>query len=173
MIALNAQIEGVLFVRTEGAKISYLAKILTTSEDSIRESLVVLQNDLQNRGVKLLVSGDTAMLTTHPDLSDTIGALFEEDTTSELTPASLQTLSIILYKGSVTRGEISYMRGVDSRMSLRNLTVRGLIEKAGPDRYRPSPDILRHLGVGSVEELPRFKDIKEALSKELTPTEKQ
>jgi segregation and condensation protein B len=108
------------------------------------------------------------MLVTHDSMSDTLSSLFEEEVGGELSPASLQTLSIIAYKGTASRGEISYIRGVDSRMSLRNLTIRGLIEKAGTDSYKLTTDTLRHLGVGRVEELPRWKDIGEALLSEVS-----
>lgn len=168
MIKLEAQIESVLFVRTEGVTINFLAKLLEVTASEIDSALGALSESLGERGLKLLRSGDTCMLVTHPEMSSTIATLFDEDTTSELTPSSLQTLSIILYKGTATRSEISYIRGVDSRMSLRNLTMRGLIEKAGSDTYRASTDTLRHLGVARVEDLPRYKDIAENLAKEMS-----
>jgi segregation and condensation protein B len=168
MLTLSAQIESVLFIRTEGVKVSFLAKLLNKSDEEIRQGLLELGKDLEGRGLKLLASGDTSMLVTHDSMSETLSSLFEEEVAGELSPASLQTLSIIAYKGVASRGEISYIRGVDSRMSLRNLTIRGLIEKASSDSYRLTTDTLRHLGVGSVEELPRFKDIGEALASEVS-----
>jgi segregation and condensation protein B len=171
MITLQSQIEGILFVRTEGVKVSLLCKLLSAQEEDIRSALTGLKGSLEGRGIQLLFSGDTAMLTTHAELSDIVGDLFEEDTKTELTPASLQTLSIILYKGTASRGEISYIRGVDSRMSLRNLSIRGLIERVGTDTYRATTDTLRFLGVGSVEELPRFADIKESLAREISTSQ--
>ncbi len=167
MLQLSAQIESVLFIRTEGVKVSFLSKLLKTTDSEVREGLAELAVSLEGRGLKLLQSGDTCMLVTHDSMSDTLSSLFEEEVGGELSPASLQTLSIIAYKGLASRGEISYIRGVDSRLSLRNLTIRGLIEKAGGDNYRLTTDTLRHLGVGKVEELPRFKDIGEALASEV------
>ncbi len=168
MIKLESQIESVLFVRTEGVTVSFLAKFLGVESSAITEALTNLKHELHGRGIQLLCSGDTCMLVTATEMSEKISSLFEEDQAGELSPASLQTLSIILYKGIATRAEISYIRGVDSRLSLRNLTMRGLIEKAGSDSYRSTTDTLRHLGVGSVEELPRFADIKESLAEEMS-----
>jgi segregation and condensation protein B len=168
MLTLSAQIESVLFIRTEGVKVSFLCKLLGKSDEEIRGALNELSDLLEGRGLKLLQSGDTCMLVTHDSMSDTLSSLFEEEVGGELSPASLQTLSIIAYKGTASRGEISYIRGVDSRMSLRNLTIRGLIEKAGTDSYKLTTDTLRHLGVGRVEELPRWKDIGEALLSEVS-----
>jgi segregation and condensation protein B len=168
MISISAQIESILFVKTEGVKVSYLATLLHISNDEVKASLDILHSELTFRGLQLLRSGDTVMLVTHSDMSHIIQSLFEEETGGELTPASLQTLSIIAYKGIATRGEVSYIRGVDSRMSLRNLSLRGLVEKSGSDSYRPTTDCLRFLGVTSVEELPRFRDIHETLKNETT-----
>jgi segregation and condensation protein B len=168
MISLESQIESVLFVRTEGVTTNFLSTFLEVPASDIRNALATLATQLEGRGLKLLQSGDTCMLVTHPDMGLKIATLFDEDTTAELTPASLQTLSIILYKGTATRGEISYIRGVDSRMSLRNLLMRGLIEKTNGDAYRATTDTLRHLGVPRVEDLPRYKDISENLAQEMS-----
>jgi segregation and condensation protein B len=168
MLSLSSQIESVLFVRTEGVSLGFLAKFLEVETREIEEALGILKSDLENRGLQLLRSGEQCMLVTHADMSARIGSLFEEDTSSELSPASLQTLSIILYKGVASRAEVTYIRGVDSRMSLRNLTMRGLIEKASSDSYRPTTDTLRHLGVARVDDLPRYKDIAESLAREMS-----
>ena len=69
-------------------------------------------------------------------------------------------MSIIFKKNTVGRAEIDYIRGVNSSFILRNLLVRGLIEreaKRGEDRnyiYKPSLSLLEHLGVKSLKELP-------------------
>jgi segregation and condensation protein B len=168
MLPLSAQIESVLFVRTEGVKITFLCKLLEKEEVEIKSALIELSDLLEGRGLKLLQSGDTCMFVTHDSMSEKLSSLFEEEVGGDLSPASLQTLSIIAYKGLASRGEISYIRGVDSRMSLRNLTIRGIIEKSGADSYRLTTDTLRHLGVGKVEELPRWKDIGEALASEVS-----
>jgi segregation and condensation protein B len=168
MIKLESQIESILFVKTEGVKIAYLAKLLEVSNADIESSAENLRQELAGRGVQLLSSGETLMLVSHADMSPKLATLFEEEISGELSPASLQTLSIILYRKVCTRGEISYIRGVDSRMSLRNLSLRGLVEKVQSDSYRATTDCLRHLGVTRVEDLPRFKDIYDSLVQEVT-----
>ncbi len=163
-IKLESQIESILFVRTEGVTISFLAKILSVDEPSIKDALDTLKRDLEHRGVQLLISGSNVMLTTHAEMSEIVSSLFSDEDKGELSLSSLQTLSIILYKGEASRGEISYLRGVDSRMSIRNLLIRGLIEKAGKDSYRGTIDTLRFLGVSSVEDLPKWKEVKDAIT---------
>ena len=71
----------------------------------------------------------------------------------------LEVLAIVLYKGPLSKIEIDYVRGVNSVFTLRNLLVRGLVERAaiknsGGFIYRPTFQLLQFLGVKSLEELP-------------------
>jgi segregation and condensation protein B len=77
--------------------------------------------------------------------------------------AGLETLSIVLYLGPVSRSEIDYIRGVNSNFILRNLLMRGLVERIEHEtdkrslKYRPTFELLSFLGIGSVEELPEYE----------------
>ena len=88
----------------------------------------------------------------------------------ELSKASLETLSIILYTDKPTRGDIDYIRGVNSSFILRNLLVRGIIEKdIHPEDsrkfiYKPTLDLLRFLGITNVSDLENFSETKEKLN---------
>ena len=70
------------------------------------------------------------MLGTAPQMSATVETLTKEELMKDLGKAGLETISIILYKGPISRAEIDYIRGVQSNFILRNLLVRGLIEKS-------------------------------------------
>jgi len=75
-------------------------------------------------------------------------------------------LSIIIYKGPISRAEIDYIRGVQSNFIIRNLSIRGLIEKvinpkdARSFLYKPTFDLLQYLGVAKIEEMPEFEAVK-------------
>jgi chromosome segregation and condensation protein ScpB len=79
---------------------------------------------------------------------------------------------MILYRGSATRGEIDWVRGVNSGAAIRSLTLRGLIERtedAGDKRrarYKPTTDALAHLGVGRKEDLPRYSEFTATIADE-------
>ena len=85
----------------------------------------------------------------------------------------METLAIILYKGSVTRSEIDYIRGVTSTFILRNLAIRGLVEKYINEEdkrtvlYKPTIDLLSYLGVESTEKLPSFSDLNSILNNKI------
>jgi len=61
----------------------------------------------------------------------------------------------------VRRSEIDYIRGVNSSYILRNMVMRGLVERISiPNNrsfvYRPTFELLAYLGISCVEELPNY-----------------
>jgi chromosome segregation and condensation protein ScpB len=60
---------------------------------------------------------------------------------------------------------------VNSTFIIRNLLIRGLIERVDDDkdkrqfRYRPTIDLLSHLGLSKVDDLPEFTLVKSELEK--------
>ncbi len=174
MIDLPAQIEAVLFWKAEPVAISDLSKLLSESEEGVREALETLEGQLTNRGLTLVRNGDEVMLGTSPEAGELIERLTKEDLSREIGKAGLETLSVILYRGQVTRAEIDYIRGVNSSFILRNLLIRGLVDKAtNPEDarsfvYRPTFELLSWLGVKSLVALPDYERLTEELK--LNPT---
>lgn len=160
MLNLEAQIEAVLFWRAEPISVSKLAQILNKKESEITESLMKLEQSLENRGVSLIRKDEEIMLGTNPEASNLIEKLTKEELSRDLGRASLETLTTILYKQPISRAEIDYIRGVNSSFILRHLMVRGLVERiqnpqdARSFLYRPSFDLLQHLGLKKLEDLP-------------------
>jgi segregation and condensation protein B len=113
--------------------------------------------------------GDEITLGTNPEFSKLIEHLQKEELKKDLSKASLETLSVVLYKNSVTRAEIDYIRGVNSSFTLRMLSIRGLVEKSLDPKdnrryiYKPTFELLSFMGVKNVEELPEYKEINENL----------
>ncbi|MBI4193255.1 MAG: SMC-Scp complex subunit ScpB, partial [Candidatus Colwellbacteria bacterium] len=72
-------------------------------------------------------------------------------------------LAIIAYLGPVERHVVDYIRGVNSQVTLRNLQVRGLIEKKSNPRHPITPlyettfDFLANLGLRDASALPEFE----------------
>jgi len=93
----------------------------------------------------------------------------KEELNKELSKASLETLSIILYKNGVGRSLIDYIRGVNSSFTLRALSIRGLIEKSIDKEdsrryiYKPTFELLSFMGVKSVEELPDYELVNKSI----------
>lgn len=161
---LAFKLESLLFVAARSLSLNELAKILKLKKEEIKEALNYLQEDYKNnqRGLNLITSGDKYQLTTSPLNSKEVAKLLEDEISGELTRPSLEALTIIAYKGPVTKLEIEKIRGVNCSLIIRNLLLRGLIEekfdKVKQDNYYiASLDFIRHLGINSCLDLPDYE----------------
>lgn len=168
-ISLESKIEGLLFYKGEDVEIKTLSLILNVQIEEIEDALKKLENSLIGRGLVLVRKDDRVVLGITSELSSLIEGIIKDEITKELTKSSLETLSIILYKNGVSRSEIDYIRGVNSSFILRNLLVRGLIEKTTDPKdsrrilYRSTFDTLSYMGVSSIEQLPNYLEVKNQL----------
>jgi segregation and condensation protein B len=168
-MSLSTNLEAVLFFKGEAVSFNELARIFSVPADEVHNAALTLKDDLTSRGVRVLLTDDSAALVTAPDASELIETLRKEEYAGEITKAAAETLAIVLYQGPLQRFEIDYLRGVNSAFTLRNLLIRGLIEKIpNPEDkrgflYRPSADLLAHLGLTGVTELPEFDKVKREL----------
>ena len=166
---LESKIEGLLFYKGEDVQIKKLAELLKVSTEEIEESLKKLEISLSGRGLVLVRKDDSVVLGISGELSPIIEGIRKDEVTKELTKSSLETLSIVLYKNGISRSEIDYIRGVNSSFILRNLLVRGLIEKIVDPKdsrrllYRPTFDTLSFMGITSIEQLPNYEEVRNQL----------
>ena len=167
---LEKKIEALLFWKGEPLKRKKLAEIFNVKNEEISEALEKLKKVHQERGVVFLEKDDEVILGTAPELSDFFEKLQKEELNKDLSKASLETLSIILYKNGVSKANIDYIRGVNSGFTLRALSVRGLIERITDQKdnrryiYKPSFELLSFMGIKSVEELPDYREVSDSLT---------
>jgi segregation and condensation protein B len=170
---LEAKIEGLLFYKGEEIEIKKIADILSVSIEEVEEALKKLELSLNGRGLVVVRKDDSVVLGISAELSQIIENIRKEEISKELTKSSLETLSIVLYKNGVTRSEIDYIRGVNSSFILRNLLVRGLIEKIIDPKdsrrflYRPTFETLSYMGVTSIGQLPNYEKVRKDLEETL------
>src|SRR3990167_8707851 len=100
---LESKIEGLLFYKGEDVQIKKLAELLKVSEGEVEEALKKLESSLSGRGLVLVRKDDRVVLGISSELSGVIEGIRKDEITKELTKASLDTLSIILYKNEVPR----------------------------------------------------------------------
>jgi segregation and condensation protein B len=165
---LSAKIEAVLFWKAEPISEKKLAEILDSNVQDIKSAIVELEKNLNenNRGIVLVQANDEVMLGTSKELSTLFENLTKEELNRDIGKAGLETLSIILYQGPISRAGIDYIRGVNSQFILRNLLIRGLIERvenpadARSFLYKATLALLSHLGISKIENLPEYEKIR-------------
>lgn len=163
-------IESILFYQAEPLSIGRLSQLLKKSEEEILGALNELEERLQHTGIRLLRNGKSVTLGTSEESSALIEAMTKEELSRDLSKASLETLAIVLYKSPITRAEIDYIRGVNSTFILRNLLIRGLVEKVeNPNDQRsflyvPTFTLLEHMGITKIADLPEYEETIQALA---------
>ncbi len=168
----EAALEALLFHYGEPIAIKNIAKFLNLKKEACESTIDEYGKKLEEnpeRGLILLKKEDKIQLVTKPEFKEIAQKLIEEEFKQELSPASLETLTIIAYLGPIPRATIDYIRGVNSSFTLRNLYLRGLVErniKEGKGNiyyYRASFDFLKHMGLTKQEELPEYEKYKNIL----------
>ena len=171
MINIDKKIEAILFFKGEPISIKELGKILDVGEEAIKDGVVMLERTLSERGICLMRKDDSLMLGTASQFSSEIEKMIKADLDKDLGKASAETLSIVLYLGPIGRSKIDHIRGVNSNFILRNLMIRGLVEKIenSKDRrsylYRPTFKLLSYLGVTRVGDLEEYGTVRNEIYK--------
>lgn len=164
-----SRIESLLFASGHPITFKKLAEILKTAEEDIKFSLQELASEYEknNRGLRLVFLENKVQLVAAPDSVDVIKNLVKSDFEEDLSPAALETLAIIAYKGALSRAEIENLRGVNCSFILQSLAIRGLIEKKNNPMdgrsyvYNVTFDFLKHLGLSRLEDLPKYNKLYE------------
>ena len=166
---IKSIIEAILFSAGRVVETKELMAILELTSEDIDS---ILQNmkaefESQNRGIEFIKVDNGYQLCSKAEYHQYIYPLFDNRGKPTLSPAALETLSIIAYNPKITRAEIESIRGVNSDGVIYKLLEYSLIEEAGksdapgrPTVFRTTKEFLKLFGISSLEnlpELPRYK----------------
>jgi len=158
----TAALEALLFVAKDPLTPELLSGILELDPAIIEELLYELRNRyaIDSCGLTLLEINGGYKLGTKPKVARYIETLYKQPAQA-LSNAALEVLSIIAYKQPVTRGEVDFIRGVQSDRALATLVEKGLVKevgrKDGPGRpilYATTEQFLLHFGLRSLDDMP-------------------
>ena len=169
-IDLAYRAEALLFAEGGSMTLKRLATPLGCTDAELKEALAALSERLQGSGLSLIMSDSEATLAVSAPVAETVKNAFEKELGKEIGDAGLEVLAIVLYRGPSTRAHIDYIRGVNTSSTLRNLLARGLVERINNPEdareylYRPTVDLLAHLGVTDTSKLPEHAAITSELA---------
>ena len=168
---LSSQVEAILFVSSKPMMIKGLAKICGRSKDEIEVVLEDLKLKYKERGINILTTDKEVQMVSNPKHRKLVEGLIKEEVTSEITQPQLEALTIISYRGPITKLELEQIRGVNCGLILRNLMIKGLVEVEEDkiidnNRYRITAKLMKHLGINSLEELEDYDRLSKSESLE-------
>ncbi|NMB48606.1 SMC-Scp complex subunit ScpB [Candidatus Kuenenbacteria bacterium] len=168
---LKAQVESILFVLNKPIELKKIAKLCQRSEAEIE---VVLENlkahyNGEESGINILTVGQEVQMVSCPRNKDLVEGLVKEEIEGELTRPQLEALTVIAYRGPITKMELEQVRGVNCSLILRNLIIKGLVQTEEDKiieqtKYQITPSFMKHLGVMSPKELPNYQQLSSAES---------
>lgn len=164
---IKSIIESILFVKGNPVSIIQLAKNIKVNKQEIEKIVVDIVKDYaQNkRGLTIIEKDAKIQMVTNPDNADYIEKIMKKDLQNSLSKTALEALSIVAYRGPVSRPEIDAIRGVNSSFILRNLLMRGLIIKKTKSTnqrsylYEISFEFLKKIGVNNIKKLPDYEKL--------------
>lgn len=143
-------------------------KLFEITADELLIALNILSERLKTGATRLIETTEEIQLVTCPELAPIIEAMRKNELKADISKAGAETLAIILYQEPISRAEIDRIRGVNSSFILRNLLIRGLVERSNNKNrsgyvFTISPTLLAYLGITEKHQLPDFSTIANAL----------
>lgn len=175
---LKYLIENLIFASGEPISIKKISQILDKEEAEIISALTELKNEIESRGLRISEKDNKVQMTTAPGAGKYIEKFVTSNLKEDLSDAALETLAAISYLGPINKIELEEIRGVNCSFILRNLLIRGLIEKVDTPEsrsisYKTSFDFMKKLGVKNEAELPEYEKYRQEIRAMMEKNQKQ
>lgn len=163
---LTAEIEALLTVAETPVSVIGLATALDAPVNATKQALEWVRADYNGehggpvRGFEVREIGGGYRLYVRAEHDELVSGFVHRETPARLSQAALETLAVIAYRQPISRGQVASIRAVNVDSVVRTLANRGLIAETGEDPttgavlWGTTPQLLEHLGIGSLEELP-------------------
>jgi segregation and condensation protein B len=175
MKQIKSKIESLLFISAKPMALSQLVDLLKDDKDKVMKAGDELVEDYKSnqRGIQIIKNGSKYQMVSSPENAQLVQEFIKDETTGELSRPSLETLTIIAYRGPISKAELNQIRGINCALILRNLLIRGLIEVKNiksaseeeadgqSEMYSVTFDFIRFLGINDVKELPDYEKLSQ------------
>ncbi len=133
------------------------------TQAQIRDTLTQLTDEaeVQDKAYRVVEGPNGYQIVTAPQFAEFVRLLRGEPRPMKLSPAALETMSIIAYRQPVTRAEMEAIRGVSVDSALNKLIELELVHVTGraelpgrPIQYGTTDKFLEFTGIKELDELP-------------------
>ncbi len=162
------------------------AEIINAIKGIDGEEIEITPNDIENvvdhlnkkytegnNSFRIVKIANGYLFATSEEYAKYVGYLSSEKTKRRLSPAALETLSIVAYKQPITKPELETIRGVNSDHIISSLleknliTIKGRSESIGrPLLYATTDEFLKYFGLDTLSDLPKPREIEEIMNDE-------
>jgi len=161
---IKSKIESLLFISAKPMAIKQLATLFKAKKEEIEKAgnELVFEYKEAKRGVQIIKNGNKFQMVSSPANARVVQEFIKDETTGELSRPSLEALTIVAYRGPISKIDLDRIRGVNCALIIRNLLLRGLVE-AKTDKvkkeiyYTVTFDFIRFLGINDIKELPEYE----------------
>jgi len=166
MSSLKAKIESILFISNRPLIVKKLTDMTNSDSEKVKVAIKELMDEYNqnDKGIQIAKIGSKVQMITHQDNSKLVKDFIKDEITGDLTRPQLEALTIIAYRGPITKAELEQIRGVNCSLILRNLMIRGLIDEKHDKQkmtitYNITFDFLKFLGLNQQSDLPDYEKL--------------
>jgi len=163
---IKSKIESLLFISAKPMSLKQLSDLIKEKKEEIKKAgdELVEEYKEKKRGIQIIKNGNKYQMVSSPENAGLVQEFIKDETTGELSRPSLEALTIIAYRGPVSKIDLDRIRGVNCSLILRNLLLRGLVEAKFDKQkqetyYTITLDFTRFLGLNNINELPDFEKL--------------
>lgn len=163
-MSIKSEIESLLFISAKPMSARQLAGLTKKNEKEIAQAGDDLVNEYKEnkKGIQIIKDGSKYQMVSSPENAKLIQEMIKDETSGELSRPSLETLTIIAYRGPISKLDLDRIRGVNCSLILRNLLIRGLAEAKFDKQkqetyYSVTINFIKFLGINEIKELPDFE----------------
>ncbi len=163
-------LQAILYANGGEMKKSELVSLMQISQDELIQNIVELSQMVADTGLDLIVTETSISLRSAAKYAEYVAELQKKNDEKDIGTAGLEIITIVLYKEAASRAVIDYIRGVNSSGTLRQLVLRGLLERKRDQHdarawvYTATPELFAYVGITSGEQLPEYETLATALS---------
>lgn len=155
------EIEAIIFLSDKPVPIDELADFLNKTVEETKTILLDLKEKRENTGINLEIKEEMVKFVTNPNCGKAIQDFFNPTVkVKKLSKSSMETLTIIAFKGPITKSAIEDIKGVSVDGSIQTLLEKKLIYASGrkkslgnPKLYEVTENFYGYVGIESKEEL--------------------
>lgn len=160
------------------------AEIINAIKGIDGEDIQITANDIENvvdqlnkkysegnHSFRIVKVANGYLFATSEEYAKYVGYLSSEKTKRRLSPAALETLSIVAYKQPMTKPELETIRGVNSDHIISSLleknliTIKGRSESIGrPLLYATTDEFLKYFGLNTLSDLPKPRELEDIMN---------